>query len=82
MFLLLLLSIHLLAPEDDNLPKALAQYCFLVFRRIGEYIFLDLFCFVNLTSTCSLIPQTNLVFICAGESGNVVKVIKETSDII
>ena len=29
---------------------------FLVFRRIGEYISLDLFYFVNLTSSCSLIP--------------------------
>ena len=29
-------------------------YCFLVFRRIvGEYISLDLFCFVSLTSSCS-----------------------------
>ena len=31
-------------------------YCFLLFRRIGEYISLDLFYFVNLTSSCSLIP--------------------------
>ena len=43
-FLLLLLSIYLLAPEEDNfLSKALVYYCFLVFRRIGEYISLDLF---------------------------------------
>ena len=32
-------------------------YCFLVFCHIGEYISLDLFCFVNLTSSCSLIPR-------------------------
>ena len=38
----LLLSVCLLAPEDENLPKALVHYCFLVFRRIGEYISLGL----------------------------------------
>ena len=37
-FLLLLLSVYFLAPDEDNfLSKAL------VFRRIGEYISLDLF---------------------------------------
>ena len=29
------------------LSKALVHYCFLVFRRIGEYISLDLFYNVN-----------------------------------
>ena len=33
------------------LLKALVYYCFLVFCHIGEYISLDLFCFVNLTSS-------------------------------
>ena len=56
-FLLLLLSIYLLAPEEDiSLSKAIVYYCFLVFRSIGEYIFLDLFYFVNLASSCLLIP--------------------------
>ena len=31
--------------------------CVLVFHHIGEYTSLDLFCFVNLTSSCSLTPQ-------------------------
>ena len=39
------------------LSKALVYYCFLVFRRIGEYISLDLFCFVSLTSSCLFIPR-------------------------
>ena len=56
-FLLLLFSVSLLRPEEDNfLSKVLVCYCFLVFRRIGEYVSLDLFYFVNLTSSCSLIP--------------------------
>ena len=47
-FLLLLLSVYLLAPRRRQfLSKALVRYCFLVFRRIGEYISLDLF--YNLT---------------------------------
>ena len=33
---------------------------FLVLRRIDEYISLDLFCFVNLISSCSLIPKTKM----------------------
>ena len=28
-------------------------------RRIGEYISLELICFVNLTSSCSLMPLLN-----------------------
>ena len=36
-------------------------YCFLVFRRIGEYISLNQFYFVNLTSSCSFIPCTVLL---------------------
>ena len=44
-------------PEEDNfLSKTLVFHCFLVFCRIGEYISLDLFYFVNLTGSCSLIP--------------------------
>ena len=54
---LLLLSVALLIPEEDNfLSKALVYCCFLVFRRIGEYISLEMFYFVSLTSICSLIP--------------------------
>ena len=44
LLLLLVLSVYLLTPEEDNfLSKALVFPCFLVFRRIGEYISLDLF---------------------------------------
>ena len=43
-FLLLLLSVYFLAPDENNsLSKTLAFNCFLVFRRICEYIPLDLF---------------------------------------
>ena len=35
---------------------------FLVFCCIGEYISLDLFCFVNLTSSCLLISFVVLIF--------------------
>ena len=38
------------------LSKGLVFPCFLVFRRLGEYISLELFYFVSLTSGCSLIP--------------------------
>ena len=41
----------------QRLSKVLVYYCFLVFRRVGDYISPDLFNFVNLTSSCSLIPQ-------------------------
>ena len=41
--------ICLLALEEDNfLLKVLVFPCFLVFRRIGEYISLDLFCQLSL----------------------------------
>ena len=33
------------------LSKVLVYYCFLVFRRVGDYISPDLFYFVNLTSS-------------------------------
>ena len=33
---------------------------FLYVCGIGEYISLDLFCFVNLTSSCSLIPNATV----------------------
>ena len=36
--------------------KVFMCYCFFVFHCIGEYISLDLFCFVILTSSCLLIP--------------------------
>ena len=48
--------VTLLAPEENIfLLKVPVYCCFLAFRRIGEYISLDLFYFVNLTSSCSLI---------------------------
>ena len=34
---------NLATPSSIFLLKALMHYCFLVFRRIGEYISLDLF---------------------------------------
>ena len=54
------LSIYLLTPDKDNfLSKVFAFHSlFLVFRRIGECISLDLFYFVSLTSCSSLIPST------------------------
>ena len=51
------LSIFFTPDEDNFLSKALVFHCFIVFRHIGEYISLDLFYFVNLTSSCSLIPH-------------------------
>ena len=39
------------------LSRALVFDCFLVLRRIGEYISLHLFYFGNLSSSCSLIPK-------------------------
>ena len=45
-----MLSISRLAPEEDNLSKALVYYCFRVFHHIGEYIFLDLL--IHLFQTC------------------------------
>ena len=42
-FLLFLLSVSLLSPEEDESSKAFVCYCFLVFHLIGKYIFLDLF---------------------------------------
>ena len=44
-------------PRRFFLLKALKYYCFLAFRRIGEYISPRSVPFVNLTSSCSLIPQ-------------------------
>ena len=37
--------------------KSACVSCFLVFHPVGEYISLDLFYFVSLTSSCSLIPK-------------------------
>ena len=55
--LLLLFSIYVLTPDEDSLSKALVfNQLLLVFRRIGKYISLELFFFVTLTSSCSLIP--------------------------
>ena len=50
----------LLSPEEDELSKALMCYCFP--DKFGEHIFLDLFHFVNLASSCSLIPLQLVVF--------------------
>ena len=42
--LLLLLPVYFLAPDEDTfLSKVRVFHCFLVFRRIGEYISLHLF---------------------------------------
>ena len=60
-FVLLLLSVNLHTHEGDNLSKALVYYCFPVFRRIGEYIFLDLF-YVLLFVCCCLYYLCILVF--------------------
>ena len=60
-FVLLLFSVNLHTPEEDNLSKALVYYCFPVFRRIGEYIFQDLF-YVVLFVCCCLYYFCILVF--------------------
>ena len=62
--LLLLLSIYLLASEKDNFSVESA--CFLVFCRIAEYISLDLFYFVNLTSSCTLRASLSGTFLQTG----------------
>ena len=51
--------VYLLAPEEDSYfcSKTLVFCCFLAFRHTGGYIFLDLFNFVDLTGSCSLIPS-------------------------
>ena len=62
-----LLPIDLLTPEEDNfLSKALVFHCFVVFRRMGEHISLDLFYFVNLSCYCSLILQYSVVVFTIG----------------
>ena len=52
--------VYLLAPEEDNVCRkrfcTVVSLCFGI-RCIGECIFLDLFYSVNLTSSCSHIPQ-------------------------
>ena len=64
-FLLLPLSIYLLAPEEDNFCRkrlcTVVSLCFGI-RCFGGYIFLDLFYFVNLTSSCLHIPQIRELF--------------------
>ena len=51
LFLIINFYQHDLATPTDSLSQ---QYrC----RRTGAYISLELFCFVNITSSCSLIPQ-------------------------
>ena len=46
-----------LYPKKTIVVKSAFALLFVVFRNIGEYICLDLFYFVNLTSTCSVIPH-------------------------
>ena len=59
-----LLTIHFFTwPEEDELSEALVCYCFPVVVVFGEYIFLDLFHFVNLASSCLLIPEAALVLV-------------------
>ena len=53
--------IYLLTPDKDFQSKALVFCC------IGEYISLDLFYFVNLTSSCSLMLRRKDE--CTGLSG-------------
>ena len=52
-----------LTPDGDLVSKALVFFIFFMCRRIGEYISLELFCFVNLTSSCSFIPLGNKVIL-------------------
>ena len=47
--------IHLLAPEEDNFVESVRVLLFSCVV-LCEYIFLNLFYFVNLNSSCSLIP--------------------------
>ena len=56
-FLLLLLSVSLLSPEEDKLSKALVCYCFPVFHHVGEYVFLDLFHLVSSVCRCQVPHQ-------------------------
>ena len=70
-FILLLLSANLLASEEDNLSKALVYYCFLIFRRIGECISVDLprpfyLCFVCLEQ----FPTLAMFFCCCSNCLN------------
>ena len=44
--LLLLFSIPLLTPDEDQVSKALVFFIFFMCRHIGEYISLELFCLV------------------------------------
>ena len=56
-------------PEDQR-SKALVFFIFFVCLRVGEYVSLDLLCFVNFTSICSLIPLiTPLCVECVQYSG-------------
>ena len=48
--------------KEEGSKEEDRQDCYLVFRRIGEYTSVDLFYFVNLTSSCSLIPPFFFLF--------------------
>ena len=61
-FLLFVVYLSSCTRRRHILSKALVSYCFLVFRRTGEYISLDLFYFVKLSSSCSLIPPISGLF--------------------
>ena len=63
--LLLLFSIPILTPEEDQGSKALVFFILCVCRRVGEYVSLELFCFVSLTSSCSLISWKNFFSFCS-----------------
>ena len=46
-----------------NVLTYMTCFSFSLCRRIGEYVSLELFCFVNLTSSCSFIPLGNKVIL-------------------
>ena len=61
--LLFVVPFYLLTPKEFLLlSKAVVYYSFLEFRSSGKYISLGLFYFVNLTSSCPLIPPAILLF--------------------
>ena len=64
---------NLLAPEEEIFcRKHLCTIVFLVFRRIGEYISLNLFYFVSLTSSCFLVRrQLCLLVLINGDNSSI-----------
>ena len=56
-----LTEIRILAPEEDSFCGKRLCVIVSLFRRIGEHISLELFYFFNIASSCSFIPQLNVV---------------------